>query len=133
MRGIQMILEEGSGRWGRSGCGLGFIFEFEFIEAFAIYAIDLRLGDEGVVVNRLDDAEDGHRLNLAAHHQKHFYLFFEYHPMPLSTVHPRWASLLIAVAISSHLGEKMVNCTAMRLVLIIMSAMKGTTNRVMRP
>ena len=40
----------------------------EFVEAEAIDAVHVALGDDGLAVGLLDDAEDVHALVLAAHH-----------------------------------------------------------------
>ena len=42
---------------------------FQFIEAKAVNAVDVALGDDGLTVGLLDDAEDVHALVFAAHNQ----------------------------------------------------------------
>ena len=43
------------------------------VKALTVNAVDVGLRDDGVGVDGLDDAEDAHRLYLAAHHQQHFH------------------------------------------------------------
>lgn len=50
---------------------LGLHLYLDLVEALAVDAIDVGLGDEGVAVDRLDDAEDRHRLDFAAHDEQH--------------------------------------------------------------
>lgn len=51
---------------------LGLDFDFEFVEAVAVYAADVSLSDEGVGVDVLDDAGDCDGLDFAAHHEEDF-------------------------------------------------------------
>ncbi len=61
-----------------------FLFLFQLnlhcVKALAIYAVDVGLGDESVRVDKFHDAEDCHRLNLAAPYHKNLHLLFRVPP-----------------------------------------------------
>ena len=44
--------------------------DFHCVESFAVNAVDIGLSDESVLINRLDDAENGHRFDFATHHNQ---------------------------------------------------------------
>ena len=48
----------------------GVLLEFEFVESLAVDAVDVGLGDEGVFVDALDDAEDVDGFDFTAHDEE---------------------------------------------------------------